>query len=197
MNGNEEQKVCVYCGSSRQCDAAYQEDARELGSVLAQSGFTVVFGGGRLGSMGALAEGVLAAGGKIVGIVPEFMVDLEWSHSNLTSRVIVRDMHERKRRMLEGTAAAIGLPGGCGTMEELLEAITWKRLGLYCGAIVVVNTQNYFQPLLQMLEQCVSEKFMDPRHRKMWNVVSRAEEVPEAIRAAAPWSTEYRKFAVL
>jgi uncharacterized protein (TIGR00730 family) len=168
-----------------------------LGGVLARNGFAVVYGGGKVGSMGAVAEGVLAAGGRIVGIIPEFMMDLEWNHPNLTANVVVKDMHERKRRMLQGSQAAIALPGGCGTMEELLEAITWKRLGLYCGAIVVVNTKNYFQPLLEMLEKSVTENFMDPRHQRMWAVVRQPDEVPGAIQSAAPWSADCQKFAVL
>ncbi len=194
---NGERRVCVYCGSSRQCDGAYLDAARQLGRVLAEAGLTVVYGGGGVGSMGALADGALAEGGKVVGVIPGFMMELEWGHSRLTAKLVVKDMHERKRRMIEGSSAAIALPGGCGTMEELMEAITWKRLGLYSGAIVLVNTKNYFQPLLQMLEQSVVERFMDPRHRAMWAVVSRPEEVVEAIQAAAPWGADCRKFAAL
>jgi uncharacterized protein (TIGR00730 family) len=190
-------RVCVYCGSSRQCDAAYLEAAKQLGCVLGRSGLTVVYGGGGVGSMGALADGALAEGGRVVGVIPRFMVDLEWGHSRLSERVVVKDMHERKRRMIEGSDAAIALPGGCGTMEELMEAITWKRLGLYWGAIVLVNTRDYFQPLLQMLDQSIAERFMDPRHGNMWDVVGRPEEVPEAIRAAVPWDADCRKFAAI
>ncbi len=192
-----EAKVCVYCGSSRQCRPIYHEAAEQLGRILAQRGLTVVYGGGGVGSMGALAEGVLAEGGKVIGVIPRFMVDLEWGHQRLTERVVVQDMRERKRRMLEGSLAAIALPGGCGTMEELMETITLKRLGLYNGAIVLVNTHHYFQPLLEMLHHAITEKFMDARHAMMWSAVERPDEVPQAIQTSAPWDEECRKFAVL
>jgi uncharacterized protein (TIGR00730 family) len=193
----ENQKVCVYCGSSRQCDAAYLKAAEQLGRVLARNNFTVVYGGGSDGSMKSLADGVLAEGGRAVGIIPEFMVELEWVDPRLAETVVVNDMHERKKRMIEGVDAVIALPGGCGTLEELMEAITWKRLGLYLGAIVILNTQSFYQPLIRLLDRCIGERFMDSRHARMWNVVGDPEEVPQAISAAAPWSEDCRSFAAL
>ncbi len=125
------------------------------------------------------------------------MVRLEWLHPHIPEKIVVRDMHERKRRMIEDADAVIALPGGSGTLEELMEAITWKRLGLYLGAIVILNTQSFYQPLIRLLNRCIDERFMDARHAKMWTVVERPEEVPQAILAAAPWSEECRDFATL
>lgn len=191
------QRVCVYCASSRQCDPAYHEAARELGKELAANNITIVYGGGLVGSMGAMANAALAHGGRVTGILPQFMYDLEWGHTGLTDLIVVNDIHERKRRMISDVDAVIALPGGCGTLEELFEAITWKRLGLYSGAIVLVNTRNFFAPCIELLNRCIDEHFMDPRHAAMWTVVDRPADVVEAIRQAPPWPAENRSFAGL
>ncbi|HEY2105576.1 MAG TPA: TIGR00730 family Rossman fold protein [Candidatus Binataceae bacterium] len=190
-------KVCVYCASSRQCDPAYHEAAQELGQELAAHNITIVYGGGLVGSMGALANAALALGGRVIGILPQFMHELEWGHTSLSELIIVNDIHERKRRMISDVDAVIALPGGCGTLEELFEAITWKRLGLYCGPIVMVNTLNFFAPCIELLNHCIEQRFMDPRHAAMWTVVNRPADVVEAIRQAPPWRPEYRSFAGL
>ena len=122
-------RVCVYCASSRQCDPIYHQAAARLGRELALAGHTTVYGGGSVGSMGYLADAALAAGGRVIGVIPSFMHDLEWAHRGLTELLVVNDMHERKRLMIDSVAAVVALPGGCGTFEELFEAITWKRLG--------------------------------------------------------------------
>lgn len=190
-------KVCVYCASSRQCDPAYHDAARELGKELAQNGVTVVYGGGLVGSMGALANAALAHGGRVIGILPQFMYELEWGHDGLSELVIVNDIHERKRRMISDVDAVIALPGGCGTLEELFEAITWKRLGLYSGPIVMVNTRNFFAPCVELLSRAIEERFMDPRHAQMWSLVDHPREVLDAIHRAPPWHPENREFAAL
>jgi hypothetical protein len=139
-------RVCVYCASSRQCDPIYHQAAARLGRELALAGHTTVYGGGSVGSMGYLADAALAAGGGVIGVIPSFMHDLEWAHRGLTELLVVNDMHERKRLMIDSVAAVVALPGGCGTFEELFEAITWKRLGLFGGAIVIVNTEDFYRP---------------------------------------------------
>jgi len=184
--------VCVYCASSRVAHPEYREAAFRLGEILAGHGMTVIYGGGGKGSMGALADGALSKGGRVVGILPRFMADLEWGHRGLSELKLVEDMRTRKHLMLAGAQAAIALPGGCGTLEELLEAITLKRLGLFLGPIVLVNTRGYFQPLLELLSRAVTEHFMDARHPLMWQVVAQPEEVPEAIGRAPAWSAEFR-----
>ena len=123
-------RICIYCGSSRQCDPAYLRAAARLGRELARHGATIVYGGGAVGSMGALADSALAEGGKVVGIIPGFMNQLEWGHKGITELRIVSDMHERKRLMLQDAHAVVALPGGSGTFDELLEAISLKRLAV-------------------------------------------------------------------
>ena len=194
---NQEPAVCVYCASSRISHVDYRDAAHRLGTVLARSGFSIVYGGGAVGSMGALADGALSNGGRVIGILPRFMDELEWGHQGLSELQLVEDMRTRKHLMLTRSQAAVALPGGCGTLEELLEAITLKRLGLYLNPIVVVNTRRFFDPLLAQLAQAVEERFMDERHLQMWNVVSAPEEVPEALLRAPEWTTEARKFAAL
>jgi len=189
--------VCVYCASSITAHPEYRQAAFRLGQVLAGQGITVVYGGGAKGSMGALADGALGKGGRVIGILPRFMADLEWGHRGLSELRLVEDMRTRKHLMLTEARAAIALPGGCGTLEELLEAITLKRLGLFLGPIVLVDTRGYFRPLLQALSRAVEEHFMDERHALMWQVVSRPEEVPEALERAPAWSAEFRSFAAV
>lgn len=191
------QRVCVYCASSQHADPEYAASAKELGRLLGENGSTLVYGGGAVGSMGALADGALAADGTVVGVLPHFMDEVEWGHTRLTELKLVPDMHERKRTMLEGADAAVALPGGCGTLEELLEAITWKRLSLFNGPIVLVNTRGYFDPLLAVLDRCVEERFMNEQHRQMWTVVERVDQVLEAIRTAPPWDENARSFAAV
>ena len=193
----QESAVCVYCASSRISHSDYRDAAHRLGTVLATNGFSIVYGGGAVGSMGALADGALAHGGRVIGILPRFMDELEWGHKGLSELQLVEDMRTRKHLMLTRSQAAVALPGGCGTLEELLEAITLKRLGLYLNPIVVVNTRRFFDPLLAQLAQAVEERFMDERHLQMWNVVAAPEEVPEALLRAPEWTTEARKFAAL
>lgn len=189
--------MCVYCASSRTSDPEYRAAARRLGEVLATAGIGIVYGGGASGSMGALADGALARGGRVTGILPRFMADLEWGHRGLTELELVEDLRVRKHLMLTRSDAAIALPGGSGTLEELLEAITLKRLGLYLNPIVLVNTRDFFAPLLALLGRAVEERFMDPRHLTMWQVVARPEEVPQALEHAPAWAAEARSFAAL
>lgn len=191
------QSVCIYCASSRQCDPAYHQAAAQLGRELARNNVTIVYGGGLVGSMGALANAALEHGGRVIGILPQFMHELEWGHTSLTELRVVNDIHERKRLMISEVDAVVALPGGCGTLEELFEAITWKRLGLYSGPIVMVNTLGFFKPCIELLERCIEQRFMDPRHALMWSVVERPDQVLEAIRKAPPWKPENRSFAGL
>ncbi len=188
--------ICIYCGSSRRSDPDYRDEARVLGEVLADAGYAIVYGGGASGSMGAVADGALARGGAVIGVLPRFMMDLEWGHSALTELKIVEDMRVRKHLMLSQSDGVVALPGGCGTFEELFEALTLKRLGLYLHPIVLVNTRGYFAPLIEVLEHAVAEQFMDARHLEMWRVVDSPRVVPHALESAAGWSAAARDFAV-
>ena len=190
-------RVCVYCASSNACDPVYREVARRLGGLLAEAGCTIVYGGGRAGSMGTLADGALAKGGRVIGIIPRFMRELEWGHEELTELHVVEDMRTRKHEMLTRASAVVALAGGCGTFEELLEAITLKRLGLFLGPIVIVNTGGYYDPLLEQFARAIDGRFMDTRHGAMWQVVNDPEEVVQALESAPDWDSASIQFAAL
>ncbi len=147
--------------------------------------------------MGRLANGALAENGKIIGVIPRFMKQLEWFHRDLSELRLVEDLHDRKRQLLADVDAVVALPGGSGTLDELLEAISLKRLGAFLGPIVLVNTRSFFDPCLELLERCIDERFMDPRHRSIWQVVAEPEEVMDAFRAAPVWSSDALEFAAI
>ncbi len=188
-------QVCVYCASSSELAPKYFEAAARMGDLLAAENIRLIYGGGSTGLMGKVADHVLAGGGEVIGVIPEFMHSIELGHKGVQLQV-VPDMHTRKRRFFEGTEALITLPGGCGTFEELLEAITWKRLGLLTCPIIIVNVDGYYHPMIEMLNRSVNEKFMNPKHLDMWTVVSNPDEVLDAIYNAPPWSNDYSKVAV-
>jgi len=156
----------------------------------------VVYGGGASGLMGKLADTVLAEGGKIRGVIPGFMDKIEWTHPGLTEVIVTETMHQRKMRFLDGTDALVALPGGTGTFEELLEAITLKRLGLLTIPIVILNTNGYYAPLQEMFEKAIRENFMRDKHRQMWTFVNEPEEVLPAILNAVAWDKNAIQFAV-
>jgi uncharacterized protein (TIGR00730 family) len=180
-------RVCVYCASSPKIDAAYFEATRRLAIAFVENGVEVVFGGGATGLMGQLADTVLEKGGKIKGIMPQFMNEVEWAHRGVSDFEFTKSMHERKARFLEGIDAVVALPGGTGTFEELLEAITLKRLGQFTKPIIIVNTNDYYAPLRQMLEKAVAQNFMHKKHLRMWTFVDEAEEVLPAIKHTGEW----------
>lgn len=188
--GTELRRVAVYCGSSGKCDPAFLDGAEETGRLLAEAGAEVVYGGGSNGLMGRLADGALAAGGAVTGVIPRFMVDVEWAHDGLTDLRVVDDMHTRKRTILDLADAVVALPGGCGTLEELLEAITWKRLGLFTGPIVIVNQGGFYGPCIDMLQTCVRERFMNPGHVAIWRVAPDPTGIIAEIEACAPWGPD-------
>jgi uncharacterized protein (TIGR00730 family) len=190
-------RVCVYCASSQLCDRAYHDDATRLGELLANAGCTVVYGGGAVGLMGSLANGALAKGGKVIGVIPRFMTEVEWQHPGLVDLEVVEDMRERKHRLLTNSDAVVALPGGCGTLEELFEAITLKRLGLYFSPIVLLNTKDFFAPLQTFMQQVIGERFMNPEHAQMWSLVNTPEEVLPKIRATPRWREDARDYAVV
>ena len=189
------QTVCIYCSSSDRTPDVYLEASARVGRTLAAAGIAIVYGGSSLGSMGRMASAALDAGGKVTGVLPRFMDELEWGNRALTELRLVDSMHERKRVMLELSDAVIALPGGCGTLEELFEAITWKRLGLFFGPVVLVNVNGFYDSCLELLNRAVDEGFMNGRHRGMWSVVTRPEDAIGALRNASPWTRDARSFA--
>jgi uncharacterized protein (TIGR00730 family) len=190
-------RICVYCASSEHCARVYHDAATALGRTLAEAGCTIVYGGGAVGLMGSLANGALAAGGEVIGVIPRFMTEVEWQHPGLASLEVVEDMRERKHRLLTGSDAVVALPGGCGTLEEMFEALTLKRLGLYFNPIVLVNTNGFYAPLGKFMEQMIEQRFMNPQHRDMWTLVDTIEEVLPAIHAAPRWHEDARNYAVV
>lgn len=191
------QTICVYCASSSQINPRFFDAAGRLGKILAEAGISVVFGGGATGLMGQLADSVLAANGTISGIIPQFMCDENWHHSELSELIVVASMHERKEKMARMADAVIALPGGCGTLEELLEVITWKQLGIFTKPIVIVNTDGYYDSLINMLHRAIDEKFMRDIHRNMWEVVANPEEVLAAIEKSVSWDENARSLAAI
>lgn len=190
-------RILVFCASSASCEPHFHEAAHALGRAIAGAGHVVVYGGGAKGSMGAVADGALSERGEVIGIIPRFMRELEWAHAGLSELRLVEDMQQRKREMLACSDAIVTLPGGSGTFEELFEAITSKRLGLYPNPIVILNQRGFYDPLFQLLESSVSERFMNKAHLAMWQAVHRVEEILPAIEAASDWPTNAVEFATL
>lgn len=189
--------ITVYSASSGQVPDAYIDAAHRLGTLLAEANHTLINGAGRTGLMGACTDACLAAGGKAVGIIPQFMVDQHWQHDGMSELVVTPDMHRRKELMAEMSDACIALPGGVGTLEELLEIITWKQLGLYLKPIIILNTCGYFDSLLALLQRAVDERFMRNRHADIWRVAQTPDEAIEMARTTPLWDKSVRKFAAL
>jgi uncharacterized protein (TIGR00730 family) len=178
-------------------DRVYFEATELLAGELVRNGIEVVYGGGAIGLMGRLADIVSGKGGKITGIIPKFMDDVEWSHKRLTKLVFTETMHERKAKLIENVDAVIALPGGTGTLEELFEVITMKRLGLFFKPIAILNTNNYYAPLKEMLNKCVAENFMKEKHLTMWSFVDQPEDVIPTLKNTPQWNKDAIKFAVV
>jgi uncharacterized protein (TIGR00730 family) len=161
--------VCVFCGSAPGARPSYSQAARDLGAGLACAGITLVYGGGRLGLMGIVADSVLQAGGRVLGVIPRMLIERECAHTSLTQQYVVNTMHERKTLMADLSDAFVGLPGGMGTFDELVEIITWAQLGLHAKPVVLANIENYFDPLYAMLDHAVRERFVTPESRARWH----------------------------
>jgi len=187
--------VTVYAASSAALKPVFYDAARRLGEILALDGKSIIYGAGGGGLMGAVADGALSKRGKVYGVVPGFLQDLELTHGGLTGLEIVRDMRTRKHRMIEESDAVVTLPGGSGTYEELFETLTMKRLGQWLGPIVIVNTNGFYNGLLAFLSHSVEEQFMGRSHLDMWTVVDEPEQVLDAIRDARTWESDALQFA--
>jgi len=194
---NNIKTVCVYCASSTKIDKAYFDAAQRLGQLLASNNIRLVNGAGSLGLMCAVSDATLAAGGEVTGVIPRFMVEQGWQHNGLTELIEVESMHERKQTMATLSDAVIALPGGIGTLEELLEIITWKQLGLYLNPIIILNINGYFDPLLDMLEKAIGENFMRRQHGDIWVVANTPEDAIEAVYQTPVWDESIRKFAAI
>lgn len=181
-------RITVYAASSQAVAPKYIDAATRLGTVLGNAGITIFYGGGSRGLMGAMADGAMAVDGRVIGIIPEFLTEIEKGHQGITRLDVVPDMHTRKARMLEDSQGVVALPGGCGTFEEVFEVMTLKRLGQFLGPIILVNTDGYYDRLLEFLEQSVSEKFMSQAHLDLWQTVDEPEAIQQALSDAPEWS---------
>ena len=162
-----QRRICVFCGSSAGENPAYAAVARELGRTLADRGIGVVFGGGKVGLMGVLADAALAAGGEVIGVIPDALVAREIAHTGLSKLHVVRSMHERKTLMADLASAFIALPGGYGTFEEFFEAVTWTQLGIHHKPCGLLNIDGYYDPLLALIERAVSDGFIREENRAL------------------------------
>ncbi len=194
---NKIASVCVYSASSTKIDPVYFDTAYELGTLLGQQHIRLINGAGNMGLMSAVSDAALAAGGEVTGVIPRFMVEQGWHHTGLTRLVEVESMHERKKMMADLSDAVIALPGGCGTLEELLEIITWKQLGLYLNPVVILNVKGYFDPLLAMLQRAMEENFMRTQHGSIWHVAKTVREAVELVHTVPLWDVSIRKFAAI
>ena len=194
---NQIQNVCVYSASSTKIAPAYFATAEELGRLLAIRGINLINGAGSIGLMAATSNACLAAGGTVTGVIPRFMVEQNWHHQGLTQLIETETMHERKQTMAQMSDGIIALPGGCGTMEELLEIITWKQLGIYLNPIVILNIDGFYDPLLEMLQRAIDGNFMRPEHQNIWQVATSAQEAIELLYTTPLWNKDVRKFAAI
>jgi len=177
--------LCVYCGSSQGVKPSHRDAAAELGRLAAQRGVRIVFGGGRVGLMGILADAALAAGGEVIGVIPEHLQSAEVGHNGLTRLEVVESMHVRKMRMCALADAFCTLPGGLGTLDETFEIITWRQLGLHDKPITLLNLEGFWDPLLTLIRHQTGAGYVRPQHQGLFQVVERVGAVFEAV-AAAP-----------
>lgn len=188
-------QITVYCASSSKIDNIYFQTAQTLGKLLAEKNIRLIYGGGSVGTMGALADSVLNCGGEVKGIIPKFMCQVEWQHNGLTELIQTDTMHQRKELMAKMGDATIALPGGCGTLEELLEIITWKQLGIYDKPIVIANINHYYDNLIDQLKRASEELFLRPEHLRLWTVVTNIADVFEAIENAPKLDEKIKNLA--
>lgn len=179
-------RLCVYCGSSPGALPAYLESARGLGALMAERDLELVYGGGNVGMMGEVAQSVLDHGGHVIGVIPRDLVKREVAHTGLADLRIVDSMHERKALMAELADAFVALPGGIGTLEELLEVMTWAQLGLHAKPCGVLNVEGYFDRLLDFLDHVADQRFLHPAHRRLLLSAAGAEELLDAFEGYRP-----------
>ena len=193
--------ICVYCGSNPGATPVYVERATELGRLIAAEGLRLVYGGGRTGLMGAVADGVLAAGGEVTGVIPQHLVDMEVAHRGVTTLEVVGSMHERKSRMFDLADGFVALPGGFGTAEEIFEMLTWRQLGIGNKPCAFLDINGFYAQLIGMIDHMVEERFLHPEQRQdLWHGED-ATQMLEWMRAYSPaqadkWFDEKKRNAL-
>ena len=188
-------KVCIFAASSNRIDDAYKMAASELGTVFAREGVHAVFGGGGIGLMGLFADAMLADGGKITGVIPKFMMDEGWGHDGVSDMTVTADMSERKKTIFAMSDAAVALPGGVGTLEELTEVITLKQLGQFNKPIIIINVNGFYDHLIEFFEHMFRGNFIRLEHKDIWQIVTTAEEVVPAITNYTGWHADPKVIA--
>ena len=188
-------KVCIFAASSSRIDDAYKMAASELGTVFAREGVHAVFGGGGIGLMGLFADAMLADGGKITGVIPKFMMDEGWGHDGVSDMIVTADMSERKKTIFAMSDAAVALPGGVGTLEELTEVITLKQLGHFNKPIIIINVNGFYDHLIEFFEHMFRGNFIRLEHKDIWQIVTTAEEVVPAITNYTGWHADPKVIA--
>ena len=176
LNSKAARRAAVYCGSANGNDPAFLAEAKALGAAIAAAGLDLVYGGASVGLMGAVADAALAGGAEVIGVLPDVLAGNEIAHKGLTRLELVATMHERKARMVELADAFLVLPGGYGTLEELLEVVTWAQLGLHAKPCIVINTAGYWDGLLAFLDSAVAAGFIKQKNRDLLRVAANAEE---------------------
>jgi uncharacterized protein (TIGR00730 family) len=179
-------RICVYCGSCFGALPQYSALAEAFGSACARRGLTIVYGGGNVGLMGAVADAALVTGGQVIGVMPRSMIAEERSHRGLTELITVETMHERKYRMTQLADAFVALPGGIGTLEEVIEMFTWLQLGLHLKPVGLLNTEGFYDLLLQFLAHMRDQRFLTPEHHAMLVVASNAESLLDKLTVIQP-----------
>jgi len=180
-------KVCIYCASSKNVPSIYFEKTKVLTEQLVAGDLEIVYGGGSRGLMGQVADTCLELNGKIKGVIPGFMIEVEWDHKGVKDMEVVKDMNERKQRFFEASEALIALPGGVGTLEELSEAMSLKRLGLIQHPIIIANFDGFYSEFLIYLNKMVDQEFMGETGRELWTVIETPEEINSALAQNKPW----------
>jgi len=191
------ERICVFSASSPGIPELYLKASREMANILTENNIAMNYGAGSVGIMGAMADVMLEKQGSVRGIIPKFMKDMGWMHPHLKDPVIVETMHERKNLMVSGVDAIIAMPGGVGTLEELLEVITLKQLGQFLKPIIILNTNNYYDELLKQFQLMVDENFMRPLHGSIWQVASTPAEVLPMIESEPDWDPSSIKYAAV
>ena len=190
-------RICLFCASSPGIDKLYFDDAEILAKELVKHEIAINYGGGALGLMGRVADVMLDGGGSVTGYIPHFMVKMEWAHPGVTQMITVNDMHERKYLMRQHVDAVVALPGGVGTLEELMEVITLKQLGQFTKPIIILNTGRFYEPLLKLLNNMSQKQFMRDIHETIWQVVDNPAGVIPAILNSPVWDSSAIKYAAV
>jgi len=181
---SEIKSLCVYCGSSIQVDDHFKDAARQMGKILAENKIRLVYGGGKAGLMGLIADSVMTNGGEVVGIIPSHIADREIQHLGLTELHVVESMHIRKQMMVDHSDAFLVLPGGVGTLDETCEIITWRQLGIHDKPIVICNIKDYWTPFLTLIDHIIDQGFMRPDDKKTYSVVEQIDDVLNILKNA-------------